>query len=91
MIKTKDLRACNKLVSVSKDSQKIGDFLYWLKEEKHISLCTLERVEGEQGYWPTGYTVQKLLEEYFGVNPNKVEDERRELLRRIRISNGRRK
>lgn len=68
---------CEKLSAVSKESNTIGNFLEWLHEDYVI------------GYWDEpygGYTreykpIEKWLAEYFEIDLDKVEQERRELLK----------
>jgi len=91
----------NRMVAVHEKSQAIGEFLEWLKSEKHLTVC--ERVENaktvffienedkcknydkeEGAYTPACLDTNKLLAEYFEIDLNKVEKERRKLLGAIR-------
>lgn len=91
---------CDKLLSVREDSQKLGYFLEWLygygiqlavwdnnfsgvvwdeegnEEDFHGTLVPW-KYKGDSG-------INKLLAEYFGINLDKVEQERRELLKWLR-------
>ena len=70
----------DKVAAVSKESQACGEFLDWLKQEKKLELC-----EREGGEWlPTFCPTQRLLEEFFGIDPNKLEAERRAMLDEMR-------
>jgi hypothetical protein len=68
---------CEKLRAVAPQSQKIGEFLEWLSEEKGISLCTLDRYDR---YEPHVQRREELLAEYFDIDLDKVEQERRGIL-----------
>lgn len=55
---------CEKLHKVSGDSQKIGAFLDWLQNERHVVLC---QYDGRNDYpFPIHTSIEKLLAEYFG-------------------------
>lgn len=74
---------CEKLSSVREESQKIGEFLDWLSErEPRIVLCVSEWHCGRQlnDYYPAGISINKLLMEYFEIDENKLEAERRSIL-----------
>jgi hypothetical protein len=75
---------CEKMSDVSKESNAIGDFLDWLENEKWFVLAR----------WSTRDTLyaaqpdkNKLLAEYYDIDLEKVEQERRDLLNWIRESN----
>lgn len=61
------LPMCEKVASVSDESQAIGDFLDWLRT-----------VHGTVQL-PT--SIQRLLEQYYEIDPEQLEAERRYLLR----------
>ena len=102
----------DKLSRVSKESQRIGDFLEWLKEQG-IELCSIHecgkdcskrRCEHFEQYVPavvrsqeekvaerlagqalkTARTTEAVLATYFGIDLDKVEEERRALLDYVR-------
>ena len=64
---------CDRLAKVADDSQKIGDFLDWLQQEHDVELP--DRIE-------------RLLAEYFDIDLDKVEQERRGLLAALQESHG---
>ena len=71
---------CEKLVDVSKESQPIGEFIEWLKRKYDI--CELVESEDMYGgeYVPVYKTTNQLLADYFQIDLDKVEHERRALL-----------
>lgn len=71
---------CAKLVSVSPDSQKIGEFIDWLNENG-IRLCRWTELEdAPDQYMEIHDPMEKLLARYFEIDLDKVETERRALL-----------
>lgn len=77
---------CTKLSSVKDESQSIGRFLDWLQErEEPITLClhSYHRGRGEDEYFPARIPFQKLLAEYFEIDENKLEEERRTMLEEL--------
>ena len=83
-----------KLAITKHKSQGIGEFLDWLRSEKRITLCrweesTLASVDDEwegdpAGYYPAGTTTQALLAEYFDVDQDRLEQEKRAMLAKLR-------
>lgn len=80
---------CEKLSKVSEQSNKIGDFLDWLRQHS-IVLCTYD--DDSEQYFDAGMMtdsgINRLLAQYFGVDLNKVEEERRALLEWLREVQG---
>lgn len=72
---------CEKLAEVSKDSQIIGQFLDEMKYAGK-ELCTFD--DSEEQWMPVRGTIESILAEYFGIDMNKVEEERRAILDDIR-------
>lgn len=75
---------CEKLAKVSEESNRIGDFLSWLSQ-KDVVLAEWEI----DWLIPSSYRlsdsgINKLLAEYFEIDLNKVEKERRALLEWLR-------
>jgi len=88
---------CDKLLAVKDQSQAIGGFLEWLNGEGivlarphvHGAECT-----DDNGYYSCQYQddqlvpiygpVDGLLAQHFGIDMNKVEKERREMLAAVR-------
>lgn len=97
-METPDAPECEKLSKVAPVSQKVGEFVDWLRDEKKISLamrhdhtpdcyftgrqpdCGME--EGDLFYAHANMTT--LLAEFFGIDLNKVEQERRAILESLR-------
>lgn len=75
---------CEKLTRVSEESNKIGNFLDWLAE-KNIVLAIYET--RDELLYPLRKSFEKLLAEYFEIDLNKVEQERRALLDWLREIN----
>lgn len=90
---------CEKLTKVSEESNKIGNFLDWMYS-RGLVLCTWEENDDEDtnDYLPdilvpaskyrTHSGIENLLAEYFGVDLDKVEKERRALLDWLREVQG---
>jgi hypothetical protein len=87
-----------KLHKVKDLSQSCGEFLDWLQNEKFIRLCTLEdertinedeedEEELPAGFYQINQSNTSLLAEYFGIDPNKLEEEKRQMLDEIRTAN----
>jgi hypothetical protein len=91
---------CDKLVAVAPQSQKIGEFLEWLQSEKEIVFGRhhehLESCYDEEDYRDCGLrqdeltparpSVESLLAEFFDIDRNRVEEERRGLLEELRTA-----
>jgi hypothetical protein len=94
---------CDKAIAVKEDSQKIGEFLEWLQLEKQMPLCkygcddTCSSILDMTGNIDcdcnkttlirahTG--IEELLAEYFDVDLQKVEREKRRLLAKVKVLN----
>ena len=77
-------KECDKLVKVSKESNKIGSFLDWLRSEKNFIICQYsENDDGDEELFPVGHNIEKLLAMYFKINMDKVEKERRQMLEEL--------
>lgn len=76
---------CERLLAVRRESQAIGEFLKWAREDQGLSLCAYSKYGKE--YAPSWITVEKLLAEFFNINLGKVEEERRQMLRGLREGN----
>ena len=79
---------CERLKDVAPVSQKIGEFVDWLQTEKKFIICE----EYEDGGITTNESaylnMEKLLAEFFEINMDKVEKERRALLAWVQKQNG---
>ena len=95
MLSQPECPECEKLLAISPDSNKIGDFLDWL-DSNDITLCKYhsqvktwndEHTDyyiDPAGYYPVRANFEKLLAEYFKIDLDKVEAERKSLLDWIR-------
>ena len=77
-----------KLQAISEDSQKIGNFIEWLRE-RGAQICTLD--EADDAYWPglqvhdrIVNSIQDILATYFDIDPEKIEEEKRTILEEMR-------
>jgi hypothetical protein len=76
---TRELTEHERLSLVKDKSQAIGDFVEWMGH-KGISLCHVRHGE----YIPVYAPITKLLAEYFDIDENKLEREKRQILAEIR-------
>lgn len=86
------MKECEKLSARTEEWNHIYPFMEWLQEQG-LFLCrheTEEEAKGKGSDWPypypiaVGKNIEQLLYEYFDVNPNKLEQERRQLLAKLR-------
>lgn len=77
----------DKMRVIAKQSQTIGEFLAWAQNEKGWALCHLD--QNEQEYMPVYKSITVLLAEYFEIDLNRVEDEKRQMLDELRAANDR--
>lgn len=81
-----------KLKLVKDQSQAIGEFIEWLKHEKgiHLAMWYEDKNVGEYldyAIYRVG-SIQKLLGEYFEIDQDKLESEKRQILDEWRSSQG---
>jgi hypothetical protein len=80
----------DKMLEVKDKSQTIGDFLEWIgHREPRLYLCEVDQ-DAEQ-YYPSFPGIEKLLAEFFGINLDEAERERRRLLDYVRNQNDKEK
>lgn len=79
-----------KLRKVADKSQAIGEFVEWLVSEKQIFLCKEHLFEdaSKPVLGPVFVPIQDLLAEFFGIDQKVLEEEKRDMLDRIRSSDG---
>ena len=78
-----------KLIAVKDKSQTIGEFLEWLQEEDYVLSFWVERGQRPHTWYelsPLGKSVEQLLAEYFEIDLDKVEHERRVLLEKLTMN-----
>jgi len=79
-VRMKKYPECEKLAKVSKTSQKVGEFLDWLRGDKEFILCKyIEDDDDGHDLVPVGCNIENLLAEYFEIDMDKVEKERRQM------------
>lgn len=71
-----------KVRAVQRESQAINDFMEWLQEEKNIGFAYFE--EGLGDVLLSTPSLMELLEEFFGIDPEKLEAEKQAMLDEIR-------
>jgi hypothetical protein len=75
-----------KMAKVKLEGQVIGDFLEWLRQEKDWRLCEAHQHDDgcdgacNRGYELVGFSTEKLLAEFFEIDLDKVEQEKRAIL-----------
>ncbi|KKN91260.1 hypothetical protein LCGC14_0221280 [marine sediment metagenome] len=78
---------CEKMAAVKDKSQTIGEFIHWLFNEKECVIAHYDPYEDDRG-GDTLVLVQKNIEtwlaEFFKINLDKVEKEKRQMLKEIR-------
>ncbi len=77
-----EVTECEKLAQVAPESQKLGEFIDWLRDDQGITLCIFD---GRQ-FQHHGRRIEELLADYFEIDLDKVETERRALLDAMRES-----
>lgn len=71
-----------KLKEVQDQSQVIGEFLEWLNYERKYSLC--ENEIRYDSWLPVSENHQELLAQYFNINLDKLEQEKRQMLESLK-------
>jgi Ni,Fe-hydrogenase III component G len=74
-----------KLSRISLERQVIDDFVEWLGQQ-NIRLCSIPAAY-EHTWMPISRQVDSLVMEMWGIDPVKLEQERREMLRKMREMN----
>ena len=85
-------KECDKLVEVQEEARTLSEFVDFLRDTKHYQICRRH----EKKYTDTGkvYDIEfvpilesefeRLFAEFFNIDLDKVEQERRDLLEKIR-------
>lgn len=77
----------DKVRAVKDRSQEIGNFIEWL-QENNMQICSREEVFPEHHQWfPTHKSIETLLAEYFEIDLDKLEEEKRAMLAELRGEN----
>lgn len=79
----------DKMAKIRSEADTIGEFLEWLEGE-NLAVCGF-REEAERwvpGWSATGWRggIEKLLARYFDIDLAKLDDEKKDMLRRLRAS-----
>lgn len=78
--------------AVRGDAEAIGKFIEWISARRDITIC--EHVPDPEKDWPQPQyrplrvDITRILEDYFGIDPQKIDAEQRALLEHIRLSQG---
>lgn len=82
---------CEKMAAVKDEFQVIGEFLEWLQHDRQIQvkLCVLNSATDKStDYYtklvPYRIEMEQLLAEFFGIDLDKVEQEKRWMFKEIR-------
>ena len=74
-----------KIASVRDESQKLGEFIDWLRNEKGLEIATwIPDVYSGDRLVPANVNTEKLLADYFKIDLDKAEEERQAVLSHIR-------
>lgn len=74
-----------KLAVIQGKSQTIGEFLNWMPEEGyHIGVYVQDPEWLDEQFLPTNFSINELLAKYFEIDLDKIEDEKRQMLKSIR-------
>ena len=77
----------DKMHGVHEQSQAIGEFLDWLQIEKNWTIASWEDNDDIGELYPVSFSIEKLLAEYFEIDLQKAEEEKRAILEAVRKSN----
>lgn len=80
-LKAPETPECDRMLDVHDLSQTIGAFLDWLPEV-NLRVCTYDEKTGE--FYPPGTSINRLLAQYFDIDLDKVEREKRAILEWVR-------
>lgn len=73
---------CTKMVEASPVSQKIGEFVDWLRDEHDLVLARWD--DDDACLYEASAPMEQLLAEFFDIDLDKVKAERREILAELR-------
>ena len=83
-----DCPECDKMIAVKNKSQPIGEFLDWLQNEKGFCISEWSGKADENGdeyLLPVHKSIEQWIADYFNIDLNKVEQERRAVLDYLRM------
>ncbi len=73
-----------KLEKIRDKSQLIGEFLEWLNEEQHLFICEEDTGSYENAFVLFSFSNEVLLARYFDIDLDKLEQEKRQMLKELR-------
>ncbi len=80
-----------KMKAVSDESQVIGAFLDWIQNEREptLQLCSMRTIfhGADVRFTPTQKSIEQILADYFNINLEKIELEKRAMLEEMRKTN----
>jgi len=82
----KETKEIDKMSAVREESQIIGCFLDWLRQDG-VVLCRIDKELAKEGFlklYEIGETTEELLAKYFDIDMYRLEHEQREVLKKIR-------
>lgn len=79
----------NRIIGVSEDSQRIGEFLEWLAEQEIVLAEWDDNAGNDADLFQIHTTREQLLADYFEIDLVKAEKERQALLDEVRAENER--
>lgn len=74
-----------KMEDARPSSQVIGEFLDWLSD-KGLTICAFHPTVRNGIYHPTHKSIEQTLADYFEIDLNKIENERRQILDEFRAA-----
>ena len=86
----------NKLRAIADKSQTVGEFLEWLGEQG-LTVCRFQELTrhsdelgdySPEGYYPARTSREKLLAEFFDIDLDKIEAEKRAMLDALQPTTG---
>lgn len=82
----------DKLRAIADESQAIGEFLEWMGTDRTAEHGQYGRRLFLAHMWndrltPASYTIEDLLAQFFGIDQNKIEAEKRQMLAELRAVN----
>lgn len=78
---------CDKMMAVKEKSQVIGEFLEWLTCERSTQVELCVRNDLTDRIMPCYTSTEQLLAEFFDIDLDKVEEEKRGILDEIKKAN----
>lgn len=76
-----DYPECEKIHAKREESTTIGNFLDWAEEKGYV-FCVLDHKYDD--YYPITKRIEELLADYFGIDLEKAEKERQQMIEEIR-------